>query len=1121
MLPKSLKATLLIAVFIFPVAGASQTTLRLQPRIPRQGELREGAVHVYEADLADGRNWRLQVTAEGNEALVSINGGDRSADLTVRTLFGLGWTERLTWTSRRAGTTRITIRAAARGAPVGPYRLVLEPAAEQTQSDLKALVAERLQTEAARLHTRAKLESTIDPKLREEYLRQAAAALEKALPHWRELGLWRAELRSRAYRAEIFLDLAKPARTTQILEEVLPLTEAAELAVTRALLLDRLGFALLRQGNLEQARHSLEQAEEIWRTQGLRQGQVWTRSSLCFISLRQGAWSEARRCYEELLATVHLAGEHRLEAKLRNSLGGVYVNLGEPDLAIGSYNQALALSRQLQDSESEAQTRNNLGALYRALGEPAQGIEHYREALAFFRSRGDFYWQARTLNNLAYAYFTLGNLERARTFFRDALALRRRAEDRLGEAVTLRNLGRVAARQGDFAAAAQAQQEALDIARASKSRRGEAAALRLLGAVLVARQKAAAARLHLDRALEIRRSLGDRQGMAEALLSRGEAQLSQRESEAAMASFEESLKLYRAIRNPAGETEALYALARVQRQRGLLDEARSRLDAALAIVESLRIRITDPTQRASFLGARRGVYELLIDVLMDLHRAHPLAGHDRVALQVSERSRARTLLDLLEDPAASLDPSIPAQLHQRLRSAQRRLDAKARRQLRVLARGADQASAAALESQVQDALTELEAKQAEVRRASPRFAALSAPETLSVDGIQQLLDPETVLLEFALGEERSFLWMVTSQAVASFELPDREKIELQARRAYQQLNQLDLRTRRTRREAAYELARSILAPVAPQLSGRRIVVVPDGALHYIPFAALPLPSEKEHGQEVPLLERWEIVHLPSASALALQRRLLAGRKAAPKVAAVLADPVFGAPDPRLGPLNSDPEGPPLKEDGKDLMRAYRELGIPGLGRLPHTRQEALAIAAMAPPGQVLTLLGFEANRQRVLSAELESYRILHFATHGLFHPRSPELSGLVLSQVDPQGRPRDGYLRLHNLLGLDLRADLVVLSGCRTALGKEVSGEGFVGLARGFLYAGVPQVVASLWQVQDEATAQLMTRFYGALLKEGQPAALAMRQAQLSVRRERRWQDPFFWGAFLFQGDWR
>jgi CHAT domain-containing protein len=197
------------------------------------------------------------------------------------------------------------------------------------------------------------------------------------------------------------------------------------------------------------------------------------------------------------------------------------------------------------------------------------------------------------------------------------------------------------------------------------------------------------------------------------------------------------------------------------------------------------------------------------------------------------------------------------------------------------------------------------------------------------------------------------------------------------------------------------------------------------------------------------------------------------------------------------------------------------VGGAAFGRLPATRREADAIARLAPAGQVREVLGLDANREAALSADLRRYRILHFATHAVADTRDPELSGLVLSQVDARGRPRPGFLRLYDLAGLDLAAGLVVLSGCETRLGKEVRGEGLIGLTRGFEAAGVPRVVASLWRVEDRATAEVMTRFYRALWRQGATPAAALRAAQRSLRRDPRYRDPHYWAGFVHQGDWR
>jgi CHAT domain-containing protein len=300
----------------------------------------------------------------------------------------------------------------------------------------------------------------------------------------------------------------------------------------------------------------------------------------------------------------------------------------------------------------------------------------------------------------------------------------------------------------------------------------------------------------------------------------------------------------------------------------------------------------------------------------------------------------------------------------------------------------------------------------------------------------------------------------------------------------------------------------------------RLVVIPDAALHALPFSALPVPQPgrawSKPGRK--LLEHCEVVYLPSATTLAVQRRRLEKRPPAPKWAAVLADPVFNSGDPRLtgGPGAVRTASLRDPQRGGDSIRL-----LPSFVRLPSSRREAEEITGLAPAGQVWKALDLEASRDAVLSGELHAYRIVHFATHGIADTRNPELTGLVLSLVDAAGKPREGFLGLSDIYDLDLAADLVVLSGCRTALGKEVRGEGLMGLTRGFLYAGVPRVVGSLWPVQDRTTAELMSRFYKALWQRGLPPAAALREAQRSLRLDPRYRNPHSWAGFVLQGDWR
>jgi CHAT domain-containing protein len=212
---------------------------------------------------------------------------------------------------------------------------------------------------------------------------------------------------------------------------------------------------------------------------------------------------------------------------------------------------------------------------------------------------------------------------------------------------------------------------------------------------------------------------------------------------------------------------------------------------------------------------------------------------------------------------------------------------------------------------------------------------------------------------------------------------------------------------------------------------------------------------------------------------------------------------------------------PLTGGAADLQRSAVALGLGAFQRLPATRREAEAILALAPAGQGLAALGFDASRRTVMNGSLERYRIIHFATHGILHPCHPELSGIVLSLVDQHGRPQEGFLRAHEIASLDLPADLVVLSACQTAMGRQLPGEGVESLARSFMDAGAARTVVSYWSVSDQATAELMQRFYRGVLEQGLLPAAALRAAQVAMIGETEWQAPYYWAAFVFQGEWR
>jgi CHAT domain-containing protein len=532
------------------------------------------------------------------------------------------------------------------------------------------------------------------------------------------------------------------------------------------------------------------------------------------------------------------------------------------------------------------------------------------------------------------------------------------------------------------------------------------------------------------------------------------------------------------------------------------------------------------------------------------------------AFEVLERSRARTLLETLASAHVDVDQHVDAKLVEQERALRADINAKSDRRIRLLGEKDTAEQIKEVDKEIAGLLAQVEDVDSKIRISNPAYAALTQPQSLTAKEVQQnVLDPDTVLLAYSLGENRSYVFAVGRDSLQAFELPKRAEIEKAVHRVYELLTTnnrgSDAGTQAKSpgaaekpyveyTQAASELSRMLFGPMAPTLKHKRLLIVADGALQYVPFAALPEPPIRRGGapsHASPLIVGHEIVNLPSASVLALLRHEQAERADLPNAVAVIADPVFDRYDTRVLAKNR-PSVLPVKErstrsaqaEPEDLsadstpedrlVRSAADVGLNRDGRfflprLLYSRMEAQAITATMPVGKVMLALDFDANRTTATSPKLAHYGIIHFATHGLVDSEHPELSGLVLSMVDKYGNAQDGFLQLQDIYNLKLPANLVVLSACETALGKEIQGEGLIGLTRGFMYAGASRVVASLWKVSDVATATLMADFYRAMEKEGMPASAALRTAQIKMWKQKRWSDPYFWAAFQIQGEWR
>jgi CHAT domain-containing protein/Tfp pilus assembly protein PilF len=848
--------------------------------------------------------------------------------------------------------------------------------------------------------------------------------------------------------------------------------------------------------------------------------------------------------FEESLSLWRTVGDRRGEAEVLWYLADVQNLLQEPATALEILEKLLELQRSLADVRGEAVTLEHIASNYRFLGEYQKALEHQTEALRLARLNKDEELGS-FLSEMGWIYFRLGEQQRALEYFEESLPVHRANGLRELEVVALWDIGSVHFSLGNLQQALTSYSQALPMATTLKMTRHQASILSSLGAIYQAQGDVPRAVEYFQQAVELGRKVGHRSVEATALSRLGEAYVSLADSEKALQVFEQALTLQRAMQDREFEALTLAGMARAENARGDLMLARQYLETSLQIFESLRSNVAQEALRATYLGSKEDEFKFHIDLLMRSDRGRPSGSDNAAALEASERWRARSLLEILTESKSDIRQGVDGALLQRERLLLDQLNTRAERQVQLLSvKRTEQAEVVG--RQLDALLTEYRQVQAEIRVKSPGYAALTQPRPLSVPEIQrEVLDRDSLLLEYSLGAERSYLWAVTPDSLTSHVLPKREAIEASARRFYELLTarnqnpvgetQAQRTGRLDRADAEYQqvaadLSQMLLGPLAARVGTKRLIIVSDGALQYVPFGALPAPAtDPSKRVSHPLIVDHEVITLPSASVLHVLRRELTGRSPAPKTVAVLADPVFSHEDPRLrrnqprAKKEIDASAATLFTSGSvsDIQRSAKESGVTVFERLRFSRQEADVVAALSPADERLTATDFAANRATAISPELGRYRIVHFATHGLLNNAHPELSGIVLSLVDEDGRPQDGFLRLHDIYNLRLGADLVVLSACRTALGREIRGEGLVGLTRGFMYAGVPRVLASLWNVDDRATAELMKQLYLGVLKEGKSPAAALRAAQVSMWKTRRWQAPYYWAAFVMQGEWR
>jgi CHAT domain-containing protein/predicted negative regulator of RcsB-dependent stress response len=1103
-------------------------------------EIQGGGSDTCGLDLLSGQYAHLSINKEDLNTLVTVYGpGDLKIAEFISKRYG---PLQFSFIANKAGLHRLEIRSLEKSNQKRSYRLELNAIRHATKRDEEAQLAVMACAEAEKLRATWKKDSlleaikryseasaiwraagrsgeAVDAQLNIAEVYYILSRYESALKSYEEalktsvfINDRRREMLARNGLAYVHLSLSNNQLSFEKSNEVLayyaslkPSRQDKEDGYVRAQALNTIGEIYYLKPDIQLALEYFNQALTLSSAIGNRAGQALAHLNLGYTHIDSGNLKESLKHFRQALSLWDEADDARGKALSNTAIGGIYSFTGEKQMALDSHEKALHLLSAIGDHQGEAAALNGIGKVYEDLGDFPKAFETYERALRLYQEIHNQEFEALTKYYLGRVCRTRGDNGQALIFYNESLELSRKVPNLRIQAYSLRDIASINSSSGE-------PRKALDL---------------------------------YNQTLGLYKKIEDRRGQASTYNNIAQVYYSLADTKEAINNYKKALDLSRAAEDRSAETFILFNLAHAHRSQGYTNEALSHINDAIENIESIRGHIISQDLRASYLASANKHYNLYIDLLYDAYKQQPNSGFEIAAFEASERYRARSLIEMLNESKLDIRRGVDLALLERERSLQQLLNAKAESQMRLLNSLHTEDQALKVKAEIDAIISDYRKVESEIRAVSPHYAALTQPRPLKLKEIQtDLLDSNTLLLEYFLGDDRSFLWAVSQTSITPYVLPGRAEIEDTARTVYKSLtahNEVvkgeDAPQRKQRlRQAAAQYSRAIvnlskllLGQVQTQLEDKRLLIVADGALQYVPFSALLVQGER--GAATPLIANHELISLPSASTLAILKREFSGRKPSPKLLAVLADPVFDKDDTRVKKpgnayasgkhppsQNSDIQKSVFRKASEDVLGRQSEGGWP---RLLFSRMEAEEIVKASKGGRIKKALGFGANKTLATSPELSSFRIVHFATHGIIDSLYPELSGIVLSLVTENGSSQDGFLRLHEIFNLKLRADLAVLSACQTALGKEIRGEGLVGLTRGFMYAGAARVVASLWNVRDEATAELMKRFYTAMFRDGKTASAALQAAQSSMWRDSSWQSPYYWAAFVIQGDWR
>jgi len=807
----------------------------------------------------------------------------------------------------------------------------------------------------------------------------------------------------------------------------------------------------------------------------------------------------------EALSIWQSIGDSRGVVRAHLALGNYYYAKRSLVEAEQNFQTALELSRQINDLPLQADSLVYLGFITYAKGAWQETFEFVTSGLDLVGDAATPDLMGRSTATLAEAFIESGLPEVGLQKYQQGLEYYQQAEYPAGIISMNWGIARAQYLLGNYS-------EALSIlqticADTKGLTNWTAQCHDYLGRTYAALNQPEDALAHFQLALPLYTGLGNTMEAARVQAMIGQFYQAQGKLDQALPFYQRALQTFITLDDRIDQSVTLFAMGGLEMKRSHFDIAENYLRQSIEITENLRIMSTTRDLTAAFSATVHDRYLQYIQCLMRRNDKQAAVQ----AFQISESARARSLTEFLRGTETNLLANIDPELAKQEKSLRQLLRAKEDYKITMLGEKYNKDELEQLDAQIAELETQYKSVSATINQRYPAYAQITRPSGWDLARIQQQVvnDDDTILLEYILGADKSYVWAITRESFSAHEITG--KVGEAAETVYNLSKDRTKGNEEQLTQATIELSQMVLSPVAGQLNKRRIIVIADGALNYIPFQMLPLPSSNSE----PLVVQHQIINAPSASVLGELRAEVAGRGARSKTLAAFGNPALGS-----GALN-DNSDEHLRYAMRDIELNGDSFDISKIGELFFAEREINSLREIATPAATFTATGFAASREQLFKLDFSQYAILHFATHGLLDPKRPEHSGILLSMVDDRGKQQKGFISLQDVYSLRAPVDMVVLSACRSGLGREIRGEGLVGLTRGFMYAGATTVVASLWKVDDEATSELMKSFYIEMLQNKKTPDEALRIAQDSIRKTPKWSAPHFWAGFTLQGEYK